>query len=181
MIRSDRLLVCEFSHLTATSACGIMLTLGKIGQNPILSQYGRLLYHTVDFLSIYFFQFLPGIFPGIFYCNSIRAHRDAPVHTSPQGRLKNRPQQDGRHTIPPLQNTPPAEIGRGVQAYCCTTLDRIKQPPSGFACIVITIFTPLFQYSPVAVFRCIFLISQQTFVSPPFSVTTSVTFQPTIP
>ena len=68
MIRTDRLLVCEFSHLTATPSCAIMLTLGKIGQNPILSQYGRPLYHIRLLLSIYFFQFLPGIFPGIFYC-----------------------------------------------------------------------------------------------------------------
>ena len=67
MIRTDRLLVCEFSHLTATPSCAIMLTLGKIGQKPIFSQYGKLLYHIYFLLSIYFYQFLPGIFPGIFY------------------------------------------------------------------------------------------------------------------
>lgn len=149
MIRTDRLLVCEFSHLTATPSCAIMLTLGKIGQNPILSQYGRPLYHIRLPLSIYFFHFLPGIFPGIFIAPIPFVGDGFPVPREAKRLLyKNTPPAEpgGRRNASPTKTYPRLHRSRGhslYRLYFCGTLDKTKQLPSAFSCRVITIFVPL--------------------------------------
>lgn len=113
MIRTDRLLVCEFSHLTATPSCAIMLTLGKIGQNPILSQYGKLLYHIYTSLSIYFFQFLPGIFPGYFLLPHDPVIPSQCAHW--RGNLNNRPRDcHGPSALAMTTQTPRLRCSRGA-------------------------------------------------------------------
>lgn len=164
MIRTDRLLVCEFSHLTATPSCAIMLTLGKIGQNPILSQHGRPLYHIRLPLSIYFFQILPEIFRVFFiasipHCRGRCPHRPAanpppfpggcrhpPLHTMPQIRLLWRlPRAVGSRNDNADKNTPRLRCSRGRFTLCgislfksFSTKIRSRNESRCFLCVTVT-------------------------------------------